>query len=324
MRKAPIASHARRWTAVFAFAIALTGCQNSESSVARGDRFWADSNYTSALAEYRLALRHHENEPDLLLRVAHAYAETGQLLPARQTYTKLLERSGEFTDQAVFDYVTLARQSFARGDRYGMASALEAALALQPGLSVPQFAAPLARYYASTGDAERALAFFERALTRQAPDSAADLELAIATIQEAQGNCREASGYFRDYLRLVPRGAKSDEARYHIGNCSLAMSRDAHKAGQLNDALALADTVIALGVPQNAQDQAWYERGEILLALGRSYDALDAFNRVLELNPLRTGQLVEKTQKRIDEVRFGAPAVPAAPPAAPAPPLPRP
>jgi tetratricopeptide (TPR) repeat protein len=281
-------------------------CQDSEGSITRGDRFWADSNYTSALAEYRLALRHHENEPELLLRVAHAYAETGQLQPARQTYEKLLQRSGEFTDQAVFDYVTLARQSLARGDRYGMASAMEAALALQPGLSVPEFAAPLARYYASTGDAERALAFFERALSRQAPDSAAELELAIATIHEAQGNCREATGYFQDYLRLVPRGQKADEARYHIGNCSLAMARDAHQSGQLNDALALADTVIALGVPQNAQDQAWFERGEILLALGRNEDALAAYNKVLELNPLRTGQLVERAQKRIDEVRFGA------------------
>src|SRR5207253_8400727 len=67
---------------------------DSESSIARGDRFWADSHYQGALAEYRLALRHRADDPAILLRVAHAYAETGQLQPARATYAKLLQHSG--------------------------------------------------------------------------------------------------------------------------------------------------------------------------------------------------------------------------------------
>jgi hypothetical protein len=65
--------------------------------------------------------------------------------------------------------------------------------------------------------------------------------------------------------------------------------------------------VLELGVPENVQDQAWFERGELLRELNRPQEALEAYHRVLELNPLRTGQLVERTQRRIDEIRFGPP-----------------
>ncbi|MGH7554417.1 MAG: tetratricopeptide repeat protein, partial [Longimicrobiales bacterium] len=83
------------------------------------------------------------------------------------------------------------------------------------------------------------------------------------------------------------------------------LGRRLRQAGDLELALRRLDTVIELGVPQNIQDQAWFERGETLLALGRPTEALPCYIRVLELNSARTGQLVERAQRRIDELRFG-------------------
>ena len=70
---------------------------------------------------------------------------------------------------------------------------------------------------------------------------------------------------------------------------------------QLGRALAM----IALGVPQNLLDQAWFQMGEILLAQGKRDQALPAYQKVLDLNPARTGQLVQRAQQRIDQLRFG-------------------
>ena len=289
---------------VAACALALVACRDGEDALARGDRLWADSAYTAALAEYRLALQQDRGEA-ALLRVAHGYAAAGQMEEAREAYAELLARDARHTDQAVFDYVRLARKAFQRGDRYGMAVAVEAALGLRPQIGLGDLAAPLARYYAENGEPARALPLYERALAEAAPDSAAEFFYEIGRIEEALGQCREAISSFSAYQRRRPQGARVGEARWHTGSCALALARQTHREGKLPEALEHLDLVLELGVPENVQDQAWFERGEILFALGRFDEALAAYRRVLDLTPTRTGQLVERAQRRIDQIRFG-------------------
>ena len=62
--------------------LALGACGSDEDALARGDRLWADSSFPAALAEYRLALRHRDVDPAVLVRVAHAYVVTGNLASA--------------------------------------------------------------------------------------------------------------------------------------------------------------------------------------------------------------------------------------------------
>lgn len=306
---------ARRWRAVrralgggvrmAACVLVLASCRGGEDAIARGDRLWADSAYAAALAEYRLALRQDPGDGSALLRVAHGYAVVGQLENAREAYTELLARDPRHTDQAVFDYVRLARRALQRGDRYGMAVAVEAALALRPQIGLADLAAPLARYYAETGQPARALSLYERALAVATPDSAPELLYEIGRIEQALGQCRSAIGSFTAYRQRRPNGARVGEARWHTGSCALTLARQAHQEGKPLEALEHLDLVLELGVPENVQDQAWFERGEILFALGRFEEALAAYRRVLDLNPSRTGQLVERAQRRIDQIRFG-------------------
>lgn len=285
-------------------ALAGTACAESESPLSRGDRFWADSSYTAALAEYRLAMR--EDPADsVLLRVAHAYIETDQFERGREVYDQLLTRSGMYADQAAFDFVTVARRAWERSDRYGLAAAVEAVLTLRPGMPVNEFALPLARYYASTADDMRALDFYERALANAEPDSTPTILFEIGELQENRGNCVEAITFFQAFRRRARSGERVDRARWLTGDCSLKLGRTARLEDRLDVALDHIDTVLDLGVPKNLQDDAWYERGEIMLSLGRRDDALFAFVRVLELNPTGTGQLVRRAQRRIDQLRFG-------------------
>jgi tetratricopeptide (TPR) repeat protein len=286
-------------------AILLGACSDGEPALARGDRLWADSNFTGALAEYRLSLAQNPDDEQALARVAHAYAVNGQFERAREHYERLIDRDDDWADQAVFDYLDLAARARDRSDRYGMAGAVEAALALRPGLPVDAMASSLARYYATTGEPERALDFYERALTTSPADSTADLLYEIGEVHVAQGDCREALGYFNAFLTRSPEAERADQARWHIGNCSFALATRARQAGDETEALRRLETTISLGVPVNVLDQAWFERGEALLALGRRDEALQSFYRVLELNPSRTGQLVVRAQQRIDQLRFG-------------------
>jgi tetratricopeptide (TPR) repeat protein len=294
-----------RWSLLAGVAIAATAaCEDPKPALDRGDQFWADSNFTSALAEYRLALGQQRNELTML-RVAHAYVQTGQFERARDQYDELLESNPEFTDQAIFDYLTVAERARKRGDRYELAAAVDAALKLQPGLSTQEFAVPLARYYGSTGDVPRALDFYERALTAAPRDTVPTLLFEMAQIHASLGNCSEAIGFFRSFRSRAPRDSRVGEAEWHMGDCAFKLARSAQQDGDLERALTHIDAVIQLGVPENLQDEAWFERGEVLLAQGRRDDAFFAYRRVLELNPLGTGQIVERARRRIDELRFG-------------------
>lgn len=285
-------------------AVLVAGCNEPEPATARGDRLFADSNYAGALAEYRLAFELRKGT-DELARVAHTYALTGQFERARESYDLLLERAPEYTDQAVFDYLTLARRAQARSDRFGMAGAVEAALQLRAGLPVGDMAAPLARYYARAGDSDRARDFYERALGFATGDSVPDLLFDFAQFQESQGNCAEAVELFGAFRARRPRGEESDQARWNIGNCSFALAQQARENGEPEKALEHLQVTLDLGVPQNLMDQAWFERGEALLELGRRDEALQAYIKVLENARTTGGSLTERARQRIDQLRFG-------------------
>src|SRR5262245_66131790 len=77
----------------------ISSCRSSDTAVQRGDRFWADSNFTAALAEYRLAARQSSSDPGIVARVAHAYVKTGQLDQAKEEYARLLKFAPEYSDQ---------------------------------------------------------------------------------------------------------------------------------------------------------------------------------------------------------------------------------
>jgi tetratricopeptide (TPR) repeat protein len=305
----------RTWrpsAAVLAAATVLTltsllgaGCGDPETALARGDRLWADSSYTEALAEYRLSYQRNRDSDEALSRVAHAYAVTGELPAARQYYTLLLERSPSYTDQAVFDYLRLAEKAQARSDRYGVAGAVEAAVALRPGLPVIDLSAGLARYYANAGETEKALEYYERALGAAPADSVPGLLFEIASLQESAGNCVEAITMFGAFRSRSADAEKSDQARWHMGSCAWDLAKKAQQANDTARALANLETVVQLGAPQNLLDEAWFERGELLLGQGREQEALDSYFRSLENNRTGTGQLADQARRRIDEIRFG-------------------
>lgn len=288
-----------------AAAVFLGGCEAEQDALGRGHALWADSAYADALAEYRLALARSGGRPEVMALVAHAFARTGDIRRARETYSDLLQQQPRYRDQAIFDFLAAARRSFARQDLHGMARAIEAATALRPAVWPRDLAAPLARYYARAGDPARALEFYEIALVHSPPDSAQELLFELGVLREDQGDCGGAVGYFDAYRARWPDAPRGDEVRWHLGSCAFRLAQEAHQGGRLTEALARIETVVDLGVPQNLQDQAWFERGEIYFALGQDDLALQAYQRVLDLNPVRTGQLVERAQRRIDQIRFG-------------------
>ncbi len=291
-------------------ALAPAGCQDNESAIARGDRLWADSAYTSASAEYRLAVAQRGDE-EALLRLAHSYVVEGKLTETREAYDRLLAISPGYADQAAYDFLRLLDLSLRRGDVLGVAGAVEASLSLRPELQLPGAVRPVARLHRERGDLERAVEYYRRALTSLPPDSTPAVLYEIGLLYEEMDACERGIDYFQAALEQARSTGGSRwwtlmaESRWQTGSCSFRLAQAARAGGQVGEALRYYERVTRLGVPENLLDQAWFERGEILFATGRYDDALASYRTVLDRNPARTGQLVERARRRIDEIRFG-------------------
>lgn len=289
--------------------MAMAGCADNETAITRGDRLWADSAYAHALAEYRLAVAQRDDDHSRA-RLAHAYARAGQLPEMQTLYEALLPDRADLVDQAVYDFLYVAERASRRGDTYTAAMALGAARQLRPELRAPAFILPVARFHRQRGETSLAESYYAQALSTVPADSAPLVLYELGVLHEEAGRCDVAV----DYLGAFRTQARADEvrwrsligeARWHMGNCSFRLAREAREQGDHFVALHHLDIMTGIGEPEHLLDQAWLDRADVLFILGRSEEALDAYRHVVDRSPTRTGPLVERAQRRIDEIRFG-------------------
>ena len=257
------------------------------------------------MAEYQVALRQRENSPEALLRLAHGYAHLDRLDECSKYYSRLLAMDSSYADQAVADYLAIAQNALERNDRAGMARALEQLEAVKPGGVPAELALPFARYYYELSEYARALPYYQ-AVVASDPDAIEPVvRYELARVYYELGECPRALLNYDLYLETRPRGERRSESIWHAGQCAYRLAQVDREEGRTEMALERFERVIELGAPQTLQDDAWFERGEILFGLRRFDEALQSYEKVLELNPSRTGRRVRQAEERIREIRYG-------------------
>ncbi|MEK9506385.1 tetratricopeptide repeat protein [Gaopeijia maritima] len=280
-----------------------------DSAVRRGDVAFAADSLEEALAEYQLALRQGDGGPEVLARVAHTFALLGRVDPAAEYYRLAAEADERFADQGAADLMHLAREAEAGNDRFRMATAVTRAQELRPGLGLGDMALPLARHFYINGEFGRALPLYRRVLIEA--DTAPRILMEVGQAYEETGDCRQALLFFERFRAEASR-AERVEADWHIGTCGFEVASDLLTAarrgggtGNLEEALRMIDRTIEVGEPQHLLSQAWFNRGEILAALGDCSGAMDAFAEVRALEPGGAGALANMARERFDAIRFG-------------------
>jgi len=285
----------------------LAACTRAdeENAVRRGDQAFAQGIFEEALAEYRLAVRQGADDPETAARVAHTYALMGRVDDAGAYYKDAVAREPQLADQAITDLMHLAGSAHAAGDRFAMATAVETALEIQPGIGVGDMGLALARHYFTNGEYGRALPFYQWALAG-ARDSLPEIVFEVGRAHEEIGDCERALLFFERFRQMV-RPSERGEVDWYIGTCAFNMARDLGGGTlgpqQLERALELIDRTVEVGEPRNIQAQAWFEKGEILAELGRCQEAMESYAQVRYAD--QAGSLVDRAQSRFDEIRFG-------------------
>jgi tetratricopeptide (TPR) repeat protein len=278
-----------------------------QTSIRRGDQAFAEGRYDEALAEYRLAVRQGADDAPTLARVAHTYAVLDRVDDAGAFYVDAAAKDPGFVDQAVADLMVMAKDARTRKDRFAMASAVETAMRLRPGLGVSDMSIDLARHYFQNGEYGRALPFYQKALAEVGDSATSDIVFEVGQAYEEVGDCRHALIYFERFRGMV-RPWQRDEVDWYIGSCAFNLARDVRTTGDVTEedlqgALTNIDRTLELGEPRNIQAQAWFEKGNILSDLGECQAAMDAYARVRTADA--AGGLVDRAQALFDEIRFG-------------------
>ncbi|MGE0160044.1 MAG: tetratricopeptide repeat protein [Gemmatimonadales bacterium] len=294
--------------ALAVLAVAFAACSprsSEENAVRRGDEAFAQGDFEEALAEYRLAERQGADDPATAARIAHTYAMMSRVDDAGSYYRLAASEDEGYKDQAVSDLMRLAREAHADGDRFAMATAVEAALQLRPGVGVGEMTLSLARHYFENGEYGRALPFYQIALA-DASDSLPDVVFEVGRAHEEIGDCEHALVFFEQFRAMV-RPWQRGEVDWYIGTCAFNIARELRsrtlEPDQLNRALELINRTVEVGEPRNIQAQAWFEKGEILAELGECDGAMEAYAQVRYAD--QAGSLIDRAQSRFDEIRFG-------------------
>ncbi len=288
-----------------ALGAACTSDPSQETARLRGDLAFARGDYEEAVAEYRLSLLQEDPGAGGMVRAAHAYIELGRVDEARTLYDQALLEDSSHVDQAVSDFVARARLEFANGDRYGAASAMEAAAHFRPGVQARGLNLPLARHYRDSGEHLRAQALFLSALGERRGDP--DLLFETALVHLEIGDCERALGFFEEFGTLAPR--RRHEADAHVGTCAFQLAEEIAQGlgeeGATEEALAHLDLVLELGEPRMLLPRAWFAKAEILEGMGECAAAITAYRMVPASDPAGSGPLSRTAQQRADEIRFG-------------------
>lgn len=305
----------RRCAAAFAICLTAVACSprgTELSAVQRGDEAFALGNYDEALAEYRLAIRQGADDPRVTARVAHTYTLMGRVDDAGAYYVDAAARDPDLADQAVADLMHLARIAREGQDRFAMATAVETALQLRPGVGVGDMSLPLARHYYANGEYGRALPFYQKAMA-EASESQPEIVFEVGVAYDEIGDCSNALIFFERFRGMVPPRERG-EVDWYIGTCAFNVARAIRERVEADDpltaardlerALELVNRTIEVMEPRNIQARAWFEKGEILVDLKRCQEAMEAYSQVRYAD--QAGSLIDRAQDRFDEIRFGS------------------
>jgi tetratricopeptide (TPR) repeat protein len=258
----------------------------------------------AALAEYQVALRQRGEAPEILLRLAHGYANVDRLDEASEYYSRLLAIDSAYADQAVADFLAMAKKALERNDRARLARALEQLESIRPGEVPEDLSLPFARYYYELGEYAYALPLYLSVLAARPDSVEPEVRYEVARVYYELGECGQALVHYLAFLELRRRGELRGDARWHAGQCAYQLAQKDVEAGRPQDALEKYELVIELDSPQALLDDAWFERGEILFSLGDFDEAVSSYQKVLDLNPSRTGRRVRSAEDRIRSIRY--------------------
>ena len=231
----------------------------------------SQDNYEEAVRVYQRLVSEAPDDEDLKIRLADALVETGAYDDAKLLYQRLLSSRGE--DAMLIMKIGVVEQ--ARGNFSEASLQLEKAVDLDPDLT--EAYGPLAEAYDGASNYRKAIDAYQRAIQAT--------ERRRSSIQDSDR---------KDALTADLVSYRTSLGRIY---------------SQMGDYEKAVDTYQQLTEIASSQVDTWYGLGSAALGAGQVYEAIDALNRALKLNPTseKVSQQLQRARAQRDQIRANRP-----------------
>ncbi|HUU27823.1 MAG TPA: tetratricopeptide repeat protein [archaeon] len=273
----------------------------------RGDYYYRYGYYDDSLAEYLMAQKTQGVTTSLLRKIGKVYVMKGDFFQAKNYYDRYFNASDKAPDaEVLLDYLQIAVERGKAGDNTTMVHALEEILHIDPSYSLGRYFFDLGEFYFQQADYRKAITYFLRGLPLQLEvENRADYLFHLAQSYEKLEDYFDAFLYFDQFIVLYPDHPQIEQVRWHRGSCCYPLAQKMFSDGDIEGALFYLDEIISKGQPQHLLDDAYFLRGEFLLASDRPEEAEDAYRQVMKLNRYYWKEkIVEQARRRIQELEL--------------------
>jgi tetratricopeptide (TPR) repeat protein len=282
--------------------ILLTGlcvhCANTQERINSARLFMKEWNYDRALTEL-ISFRKDKNA-EIQYLLGYCYLKKNEFGEALNYFGQSLVISEFFKDSIVDAYNTLAQNAL-RIDEPERALFLYGEVAkLVPTYDQANNLLLIGDLHFEKGNYPAALEAYTRAFDIDSTSDIAQevMPRFITSLKECNMLERAFELATRQYeaLKTAANLLLVSEIRFAIGT-------QLFNEGRIDSARMYFEMIIANNDPKSLIDDAYFYLGEIFYQQNNFTAALDAYKKVLRLNPYEKGDIIIKTKERIDEIK---------------------
>lgn len=291
-------NHRRLALLFFLLTAMLVSCSNKAEHIANARGYIKTWNYNRALTEiisYRKA-----KDPEIQYLLGYCYLKKNEFGEAAIYFKKSLANSDVFKDSVIMLYDRLSENAMKIGESERALFFYEEIAKLVPMYEQASNLFLIGDLNFDDGNYPASIQAYIKAL---AIDSTS--KQARRTKQKLVKALFENNSLYRalELAQEQYENLKTAANLLQLSEIHFALGNNLFNKGLLDSAQAFFELIISMQEPKSLLDDAYFFVGEIYLKRNDFDKALEAYKKVLRLNPYEKGEVVRKAKERIKEIK---------------------
>lgn len=291
-------NHRRLALLFFLLTAMLVSCSNKAEHIANARGYIKIWNYNRALTE--IIFYRKTKDPEIQYLLGYCYLKKNEFGEAAIYFKKSLANSDIFKDSVITLYNRLSENAMKIGESERALFFYGEIAKLVPMYEQASNLFLIGNLNFDNGNYPASIQAYTKAL---AIDSTS--KQARRTKQKLVKALFESNSLYKalELAQEQYENLKTAANLLQLSEIHFALGNNLFNKGLLDSAQAFFELIISMQEPKSLLDDAYFFVGEIYLKRNNFDKALEAYKKVLRLNPYEKGEVVRKTKERIKEIK---------------------
>ncbi len=291
-------NHRRLALLFFLLTAMLVSCSNKAEHIANARGYIKIWNYNRALTE--IIFYRKTKDPEIQYLLGYCYLKKNEFGEAAIYFKKSLANSDIFEDSVITLYNRLSENAMKIGESERALFFYGEIAKLVPMYEQASNLFLIGNLNFDNGNYPASIQAYTKAL---AIDSTS--KQARRTKQKLVKALFESNSLYKalELAQEQYENLKTAANLLQLSEIHFALGNNLFNKGLLDSAQAFFELIISMQEPKSLLDDAYFFVGEIYLKRNNFDKALEAYKKVLRLNPYEKGEVVRKTKERIKEIK---------------------